>query len=133
MQLLANSGIKSESWDIIQILENRIRKDELVLSGNLLKVGSFLNHQMDNGLFYEIDREFSRRFIGIPVSRIFAVEASCIGFACITAQYFNIPVVLQKTKSENISGKVYMTSVKSLSDAEGLRCRSITLTAHSNI
>lgn len=98
----------------MQMLKDRIRKDGKVLPGNILKVGSFLNHQMDIGLFNEIGREFSRRFIGIPVSRILTIEASGIGIACITAQYFNVPVVFaKKAKSKNISGDTFTTSVKS--------------------
>lgn len=98
----------------MQMLKDRIQQDGKILPGNILKVGSFLNHQMDIGLFNEIGREFSRRFIGIPVTRILTIEASGIGIACITAQYFNVPVVYaKKTKSKNISSDVYVTSVKS--------------------
>lgn len=98
----------------MQMLLDRIQKDGIILPGNILKVGSFLNHQMDIGLFNEIGREFSRRFIGVPVTRILTIEASGIGIACITAQYFNVPVVFaKKSKTKNISGKVYRTSVKS--------------------
>lgn len=98
----------------MQMLIDRIQKDGVILPGNILKVGSFLNHQMDIGLFNEIGREFSRRFIGVPVTRILTIEASGIGIACITAQYFNVPVVFaKKSKTKNISGEVYRTSVKS--------------------
>jgi xanthine phosphoribosyltransferase len=98
----------------MQILKDRIRTDGRVLAGNILKVGSFLNHQMDIGLFNEIGREFSRRFIGVPVTKILTIEASGIGIACITAQYFNVPVVFaKKSKSRNISGEAWVTSVKS--------------------
>lgn len=98
----------------MQLLEDRIRKDGEVLPGNILKVGSFLNHQMDIGLLNELGREFSRRFVGVPVSRILTIESSGIGIACITAQYFNVPVVFaKKSKSRNISGETFVTSVKS--------------------
>jgi xanthine phosphoribosyltransferase len=98
----------------MQLLKDRIRSDGKVLPGNILKVGSFLNHQMDIGLFNEIGKEFARRFKGVPVSRILTIEASGIGIACITAQYFNVPVVFaKKSKTKNISGDTLVTSVKS--------------------
>ncbi len=99
----------------MQILKDRIRRDGIVLPGDILKVGSFLNHQMDIALFNEIGREFARRFKGIPVSRILTIEASGIGIACITAQYFgNVPVVFaKKAKTGNVSGEVYASSVRS--------------------
>ncbi len=98
----------------MQSLKERIRKDGIVLPGNILKVGSFLNHQMDISLFNEIGREFARRFEGVPVSRILTIEASGIGIACIAAQYFNVPVVFaKKSKSRNVSGDALVTQVKS--------------------
>lgn len=98
----------------MQLLKDRIRSDGIVLPGNILKVGSFLNHQMDIGLFNEIGKEFARLFKDVPVSRILTIEASGIGIACITAQYFNVPVVFaKKTKTKNISGDTFVTSVKS--------------------
>ena len=98
----------------MKMLKDRIRKDGKVLPGNILKVGSFLNHQMDIGLFNEIGKEFFRRFSGVPVTRILTIEASGIGIACIAAQYFNVPVVFaKKSKSKNISGDVLVTNVKS--------------------
>jgi xanthine phosphoribosyltransferase len=98
----------------MKALEDRIRKDGIVLPGNILKVGSFLNHQMDIGLFNEMGREFARLFSDVPVSRILTIEASGIGIACVTAQYFNVPVVFaKKSKSRNVSGDAYVTQVKS--------------------
>jgi xanthine phosphoribosyltransferase len=98
----------------MQLLKDRIRKDGIVLPGNILKVGSFLNHQMDIGLFNEMGREFARRFAGVPVTRILTIEASGIGIACIAAQYFNVPVVFaKKSRTKNISGETLSTSVKS--------------------
>jgi len=98
----------------MQLLKDRIRKDGIVLPGNILKVGSFLNHQMDIGLFNEMGREFARRFAGVPVTRIVTIEASGIGIACIASQYFSVPVVFaKKSKSKNISGEAFATSVKS--------------------
>jgi xanthine phosphoribosyltransferase len=98
----------------MQLLKDRIRIDGIVLPGNILKVGSFLNHQMDIGLFNEMGREFARRFADVPVTRILTIEASGIGIACITAQYFDVPVVFaKKSRSKNISGETLVTSVKS--------------------
>ena len=98
----------------MQILIDRIRQDGKVLPGNILKVGSFLNHQMDIALFNEMGKEFARRFAGVKVTRILTIEASGIGIACIVAQYFNVPVVFaKKAKSKNVSGDMYMTNVKS--------------------
>jgi len=98
----------------MQILIDRIRQDGKVLPGDILKVGSFLNHQMDIALFNEIGKEFARRFAGVNVTRILTIEASGIGVACIVAQYFNVPVVFaKKAKSRNVSGDMLMTSVKS--------------------
>jgi len=87
----------------MQILKDRIVRDGIILPGNILKVGSFLNHQMDIGLFNEIGREFARRFSGVPVTRILTIEASGIGIACITAQYFDVPVVFAKNRDQQIS------------------------------
>ncbi|OQA61507.1 MAG: xanthine phosphoribosyltransferase [Treponema sp.] len=98
----------------MHILKDRILNDSVVLQGNILKVGSFLNHQMDIALFNEIGREFARRFAGVPVTRILTIEASGIGIACITAQYFNVPVVFaKKNRTRNLSDDVYATEVKS--------------------
>jgi xanthine phosphoribosyltransferase len=98
----------------MQLLIDRIRADGKVLPGNVLKVGSFLNHQMDIDLFNEIGREFARRFSGVRVDRILTIEASGIGIACIAAQYFKVPVVFaKKAKTKNLSGETLSTSVKS--------------------
>lgn len=98
----------------MQILKDRIQKDGKVLPGNILKVGSFLNHQMDIQLFNQIGKEFSTRFKGVPITRILTIEASGIGIACIVGQYFNVPVVFaKKAKSKNISGDFYTTKVDS--------------------
>jgi len=98
----------------MQLLKDRIVRDGKVLPGNILKVGSFLNHQMDIGLFNDIGKEFARVFAGTSVTRILTIEASGIGIACITAQYFNVPVVFaKKSKTKNISGDTLVTSVKS--------------------
>lgn len=98
----------------MQILYDRIRKDGIVRTGNVLKVDRFLNHQMDIHLFQEIGKEFKRRFEGEEINKILTIEASGIGIACIVAEYFDVPVVFaKKTKTKNIAGEVYTTKVES--------------------
>lgn len=98
----------------MQLLKDRIRKDGKIKAGNVLKVDSFLNHQMDIGLFQEIGREFKRRFDGVEVNKILTIEASGIGIACVVAQSFGVPVVFaKKTKTKNIAGDVYTSKVES--------------------
>mgnify|MGYP001850984787 CR=1 FL=1 len=98
----------------MKILEDRIRKDGVVKKGNVLKVDSFLNHQMDVELFNEMGREFKRLFAGCPINKILTIEASGIGIACIVAQHFQVPVVFaKKTQSINIDGEVYSTKIES--------------------
>lgn len=98
----------------MKILEDRIRKDGIVKAGNVLKVDSFLNHQMDVELFNEMGREFKRLFAHAPINKILTIEASGIGIACIVAQHFHVPVVFaKKTQSINIDGEVYSTKVES--------------------
>ena len=98
----------------MQILKDRIRKDGKIKGGNVLKVDSFLNHQMDIKLFGEIGKEFKRRFADAEVNKILTIEASGIGIACIVAQYFDVPVVFaKKSQSVNIDGEVYSTKIES--------------------
>ena len=99
----------------MRLLEERIRKDGHVKAGNVLKVDSFLNHQMDIALLNEIGEEFHRRFEGEPITKILTIEASGIGIAAIAAQHFgNVPVVFaKKTKSRNLDGALYTAQVKS--------------------
>lgn len=98
----------------MQILKDRIKKDGIIRQGNVLKVDSFLNHQMDIELFNEIGKEFKKRFSDVEINKILTVEASGIGIACIVAQYFNVPVVFaKKTQTKNIAGDVYSTKVQS--------------------
>lgn len=98
----------------MELLKERIRKDGVVKEGNVLKVDSFLNHQMDIKLFMEIGKEFKRLFAECPINKILTIEASGIGIACIVAQYFNVPVVFaKKSKTKNIEGEVYTTQVQS--------------------
>lgn len=98
----------------MELLKERIRKDGKVREGNVLKVDSFLNHQMDITLFAEIGKEFKRRFANETVTKILTIEASGIGIACIAAQYFGVPVVFaKKNKTKNIAGDVYTGKVES--------------------
>ena len=98
----------------MQLLMDRIRKDGKIKAGNVLKVDSFLNHQMDIELFKEIGKEFKRRFADVEINKILTIEASGIGIACIVAQYFNVPVVIaKKTQTKNIAGEVYTSRVES--------------------
>ncbi len=98
----------------MNFLEERIAKDGVVKEGNVLKVDSFLNHQMDIDLFEQIGEEFARRFAKKNITKILTIEASGIGIACIVARYFHVPVVFaKKSKSINIDGKVYAADVVS--------------------
>lgn len=95
-------------------LEERIIKDGIVKEGNVLKVDSFLNHQMDTDLFNEMGKEWKRRFEGKKITKILTIEASGIGIACIVAQHFGVPVVFaKKSKSINIEGEMYTAEVES--------------------
>ena len=98
----------------MKLLQDRILKDGKLRDGNVLKVDSFLNHQMDIGLFSEIGKEFRRRFSDCEITKILTIEASGIGIACIAAQSFGVPVVFaKKSKTKNIDGDVYTSKVES--------------------
>lgn len=98
----------------MNFLEERIQKDGIVKEGNVLKVDSFLNHQMDVKLFQEIGKEFKRRFADEEITKILTIEASGIGIACVAAEVFDVPVVFaKKTQTKNIAGDVYTTKVES--------------------
>lgn len=98
----------------MQLLKERILKDGKVKEGNVLKVDSFLNHQMDVKLFREIGKEFKRRFAGEEITKILTIEASGIGIACVAAEVFDVPVLFaKKTQTKNIAGDVYTTKVES--------------------
>ncbi len=98
----------------MKLLEERIRKDGTVKAGNVLKVDSFLNHQMDIDLFNEMGKEWARLFADRPINKILRLEASGIGIACVAAQHFHVPVVFaKKTQSLNIDGEVYSTKIES--------------------
>ena len=98
----------------MELLKERIRRDGKVKGTDVLKVDSFLNHQMDVELFQEIGKEFKRRFTGCEVNKILTIEASGIGIACVTAEYFHCPVIFaKKSQTKNIAGDVYTTKVES--------------------
>lgn len=98
----------------MELLKERILKDGVVKPGNVLKVDSFLNHQMDIELFNEMGKEFKKRFEGKNINKILTVEASGIGIACIVAQHFGVPVVFaKKTQSINLDGEMYVAEVES--------------------
>lgn len=98
----------------MELLKERIRRDGKVKEGNVLKVDSFLNHQMDIHLFQEIGKEFQKRFAGEDINKILTIEASGIGIACIVAQSFDVPVVFaKKTQTKNIAGDIWTTKVES--------------------
>ena len=98
----------------MNFLEERIMKDGVVKEGNILKVDSFLNHQMDVKLFKQMGEEFKRRFAEKNINKIITIEASGIGIACIVAECFDVPVVFaKKSQSVNIDGDVYSAEVES--------------------
>ena len=98
----------------MNFLEERIIKDGLVRPGNVLKVDSFLNHQMDIALMDEIGREFHRRFADCNITKVLTIEASGIAIAYPVAREFNVPLVFaKKSKSVNIEGQMYIAEVES--------------------
>lgn len=110
-----NDNIFLRGAILLKLLEDRIVKDGIVKPGNVLKVDSFLNHQMDISLFNDMGKEFKRLFNDTPINKILTIEASGIGIACIAAQYFdNVPVVFaKKSQTVNIDGEVYSTKIES--------------------
>ena len=98
----------------MKLLEERIRKDGIVKGTDVLKVDSFLNHQMDVNLFAEMGKEWKRLFEDERVTKILTIEASGIGIACMAAREFDVPVVFaKKNKTKNIEGDVYSSKVES--------------------
>ena len=98
----------------MNFLEERIAKDGIVKPGNVLKVDSFLNHQMDISLMEQIGKEFYRRFADKQVTKVLTIEASGIGIACFVAKEFGVPMVFaKKSKSVNIEGEMYVAEVES--------------------
>ena len=97
----------------MNFLEERIAKDGVVKPGNVLKVDSFLNHQMDPRLMVQMAEEFKRRFAGKPINKILTIEASGIGIAVFVALVFDVPLVFaKKSKSINIDGDMYVAEVE---------------------
>ena len=98
----------------MNFLEQRIMKDGIVKPGNVLKVDSFLNHQMDIALMEQIGEEFHRRFAHKPITKVLTIEASGIGIAYPVAKQFGVPMVFaKKSKSVNIDGDMYVAEVES--------------------
>ena len=98
----------------MELLKERIRKDGRIKDGHIIKVDGFLNHQIDISLLNEIGKEFRRLFDGQSITKVITIEASGIAVACLTAQYFDVPIVFaKKSESKNIDGDVYRTSVTS--------------------
>ena len=115
VKLMYNNDIFLRGAILLKLLEDRIVKDGIVKPGNVLKVDSFLNHQMDISLFNDMGKEFKRLFNDTPINKILTIEASSIGIACVAAQYFdNVPVVFaKKSQTVNIDGEVYSTKIES--------------------
>ena len=98
----------------MKLLEERILRDGIIEQGDVLKVDSFLNHQMDVALFQEMGREWYRLFEKENVTKILTIEASGIGIACVAALEFGVPVIFaKKSKTKNIAGEVFSTTVVS--------------------
>jgi xanthine phosphoribosyltransferase len=98
----------------MQLLKNRIVSEGRVMPGNILNVSGFLNQQVDIELYNEIGKEFFRLFHEVPVSRILTIEASGIGIACVTAQYFKVPVVFaRKFRAKNLDDQLFFAEVTS--------------------
>ena len=115
VKLMYNDNIFLRGAILLKLLEDRIIKDGIVKPGNVLKVDSFLNHQMDISLFNDMGKEFKRLFNDTPINKILTIEASGIGIACVAAQYFdNVPLVFaKKSQTVNIDGEVYSTKIES--------------------
>lgn len=110
----------------MNFLEERIAKDGIVKEGNVLKVDSFLNHQMDIELFDQMGAEWKKRFADKPINKILTIEASGIGIACVAAQHFHVPVVFaKKSKSINLEGEMYVAEVESFTH----RCKNNVIVA----
>ena len=115
VKLMYNDNIFLRGAILLKLLEDRIVKDGIVKPGNVLKVDSFLNHQMDISLFNDMGKEFKRLFNDTPINKILTIEASGIGIACVAAQYVDsVPVVFaKKSQTVNIDGEVYSTKIES--------------------
>ena len=103
----------------MKLLEDRIRKDEIIREGNVLKVDSFINHQMDIKLFEEMAKEWKRLFADKKINKILTIEASGIGIAAIVAREFNVPVVFaKKSKSINLDDNNFSTKIQSFTHSK---------------
>lgn len=109
---------------VMKLLKERIVKDGFIIGTKVLKVDSFLNHQIDVELFNEIGKEFKRRFSSDEVTKILTVEASGIGIACIAAQYFKVPVVFaKKHEATNLDSEVFESEVYSFTKNKNYKIR----------
>ena len=98
----------------MKLLVDRIRKDGIIREGNVLKLDSFINHQMDIGLFEEMAKEWKRLFADKKINKILTIEASGIGIAAIVAREFDVPVVFaKKSKSINLDDNNFSTKIQS--------------------
>lgn len=103
----------------MKLLEDRIRKDGIIREGNVLKVDSFINHQMDIKLFEEMAKEWKRLFADKKINKILTIEASGIGIAAIVAREFNVPVVFaKKSKSINLDDNNFSTKIQSFTHSK---------------
>lgn len=103
----------------MKLLEDRIRKDGIIREGNVLKVDSFINHQMDIKLFEEMAKEWKRLFANKKINKILTIEASGIGIAAIVAREFNVPVVFaKKSKSINLDDNNFSTKIQSFTHSK---------------
>jgi xanthine phosphoribosyltransferase len=108
----------------MKLLKERILSDGQVISDKILKVDSFLNHQIDIELYNEMGKEFKKRFMGAKITKILTIEASGIGIACIAAQYFNVPVVFaKKHEAANMDKETYETEVFSFTKGKTYKVR----------
>lgn len=103
----------------MKLLEERILHDGVIKKGNILKVDSFLNHQIDVPLIQELGKELKRLYADAPINKILTIEASGIGIACVVATYFQVPVVFaKKTSGSNMDSDVYFTQVYSFTHSK---------------
>ncbi|MGE5629765.1 MAG: xanthine phosphoribosyltransferase [Caulobacteraceae bacterium] len=108
----------------MELLKNRILKDGKIIGDSIIKVDSFINHQLDVELFNEIGKEFKERFSNVRISKILTVETSGIAIACITAQYFKVPVVFaKKHEALNIDSDTYNSEVYSYTKQKSYNIR----------
>src|SRR4051794_33479735 len=108
----------------MRLLKERILTDGQVISDKILKVDSFLNHQIDIELYNEMGKEFKRRFEGTEITKILTIEASGIGIACIAAQYFKVPAVFaKKHEAANMDKETYETDVFSFTKNKTYKVR----------